>query len=368
MTSPLFSPIRLAGLELPNRIVVSPMCQYSADDGSATDWHLAHLAMLANSGAGLVVVESTAVERDGRITHGCLGLYSDANEAALKNVIDRVRKISACRFGIQLGHAGRKGSSQRPWDGGGALGPNEAPWETIAPSALPFGENWHIPRVATQADIDRVSAAFVQAAQRAVRIGFDSIELHFAHGYLMHEFFSALSNTRDDAYGGSLENRMRLLRDVARMVRAVVPKSVPLGARITGDDWRAGGVTRQDAVALARVLKQDGLDYVDVSSGGLAADIRNPGEPGYNTDISEQVRREAGLVVRVVGLIVAPRQAESIVASGRSDMVALARAILDDPHWPWHAALELGGDVARPSQYLRAAPKMWPGAQLRVAR
>lgn len=368
MSSPLFSPIRLAGLELPNRIVVSPMCQYSADDGLATDWHMAHLGMLSNSGAGLVVVEATAVERDGRITHGCLGLYSDANEAALKDVIGRVRKIGSGKFGIQLGHAGRKGSSQRPWEGGGPLKPDEAPWETIAPSALPFGENWHIPRVATQADIDRVTAAFVQAAQRAVRIGFDSIELHLAHGYLMHEFFSALSNTRTDSYGGSLENRMGFLRAVAQQVRAVVPKHIPLGARITGDDWRDGGVTRSDAVALVKALKADGLDFVDVSSGGLAADIRNPSEHGYNTPISEQIKREAGIPVRVVGLIVAPKQAEQIVAEGKSDMVTLARAMLDDPHWSWHAAQELGGEVARPPQYLRAAPKMWPGAQARAGR
>ncbi len=368
MSSVLFSPIRLAGLELPNRIVVSPMCQYSADDGSATDWHLAHLAMLANSGAGLVVLESTAVERDGRITHGCLGLYSDANESALKDVIARVRRISSGKFGIQLGHAGRKGSSQRPWEGGGALKPDEKSWPTIAPSALPFGENWHVPGVATQADLDRVVASFVQAAKRAVRIGFDAIELHMAHGYLLHEFFSPLSNTRTDSYGGSLENRMRLLRAVAQQVRAVVPKHIPLGARITGDDWREGGVTPQDAIALVKALKADGLDYVDVSSGGLAADIRNPSEHGYNAPISERVKRETGIAVRVVGLIVAPEQAEQIVAGNKSDMVALARAMLDDPHWPWHAALELGGEVARPRQYLRAAPKMWPGAQVRAGR
>lgn len=365
MSSILLSPIRLAGLDLPNRIVVSPMCQYSADDGCATDWHLAHLTMLANSGAGMVVLESTAVERDGRITHGCLGLYSDANEAALKDVIARVRKISTAKLGVQLGHAGRKGSSQRPWEGGGALGASEQPWETIAPSALPFGENWHVPRVAAQADIDRATQAFVQAAERAVRIGFDAIEMHLAHGYLLHQFFSPLSNTRTDAYGGSLENRMRLLRRVVQQVRAVVPAHIALGARITGDDWREGGVTPDEAVALCKALKEDGLDFVDVSSGGLAADIRNPSEAGYNTDISERIKRETGLGVRVVGLIVAPKQAEAIVAGGKSDMVALARAVLDDPHWPWHAALELGGDVARPPQYLRAAAKLWPGAQLR---
>jgi len=368
MSTALFSPIRLAGLDLPNRIVVSPMCQYSADDGSATDWHLAHLAMLANSGAGLAIVEATAVERDGRITHGCLGLYSDANEAALKDAIDRVRRISVGRFGIQLAHAGRKGSAQRPWEGGNALGPDDKPWETIAPSAIPFGASWHTPRAMTQADIGRVAAAFVQAARRAVRIGFDSIELHFAHGYLMHEFFSPLSNTRTDGYGGALENRMRFLRDVAQQVRAVVPRQIPLGARITGDDWREGGVTPQDAIVLAKALKEDGLDFLCVSSGGLAADIRNPSEAGYNTAISERIKREAGIPVRVVGLIVAPQQAEGIIAGGKSDLVAMARAILDDPHWPWHAALELGGDVARPPQYLRAGAKLWPGAQLRTAR
>lgn len=368
MMNQLFSPIRLGGLDLPNRIVVSPMCQYSAQDGCATDWHLAHLAMLANSGAGMVVVESTAVARDGRITHGCLGLYSDANETALGNVIARLRKISAGKLGIQLGHAGRKGSAQRPWEGGGALGPNEEPWPTVAPSAIPFGAGWHTPRAATGDDIDRVIAAFAEAARRAVRIGFDSIELHLAHGYLLHEFFSPLSNTRADGYGGTLENRMRLLREVARAVRAVVPRPTPLGARITGDDWREGGVTRQDAVTLAKALRDDGLDFLCVSSGGLAADIRNPGEPGYNTAISEEIRRKAGIPVRVVGLIVTPHHAEDIVAAGKSDMVALARAMLDDPHWPWHAAQVLDADVARPPQYLRAAPKLWPGAQMHIAR
>jgi 2,4-dienoyl-CoA reductase-like NADH-dependent reductase (Old Yellow Enzyme family) len=361
--STLFSPIRLVGLDLPNRIVVSPMCQYSADDGSATDWHIAHLAMLANSGAGLVVLESTAVERDGRITHGCLGLYSDANEAALKDVIARVRKISVGKFGVQLGHAGRKGSSQRPWEGGGALAPNEAPWETISPSAIPYGAGWHTPRVATQADIDRVTAAFVQAAQRAVRVGFDSIELHLAHGYLLHGFFSPLSNTRTDAYGGSLDNRMRLLRDIARKVRAVVPAHIPLGARLTGDDWREGGVTPSDAIALAKALQDDGLDFVDVTSGGLVADIRTPTELGFNTPVSERIKRETSIAVRVVGLIVGPQQADDIVASGKADLIAFGRAILDDPHWPWHAAQALGAEVARPPQYLRATPKMWPGAQ-----
>jgi NADPH2 dehydrogenase len=363
--SALFSPIRLAGLELPNRIVVSPMCQYSADDGSATDWHMMHLGMLANSGAALVIVEATHVERQGRITHGCLGLYSDDNEAALGRVIAAARRAGTTRFGVQLAHAGRKASSQRPWEGGGALKDSEDAWPTFAPSPLPFGDGWHTPREATEADMNRVRDAFVNAAQRALRIGFDAIELHMAHGYLLHAFMSPLSNKRTDQYGGSFENRMRFPLSVARAVRAVVPREIPLGARMTGSDWREGGLTADDAVAIAKALKGEGLDYVDVSSGGIAGDIRNPGEPGYNVAIAARVKREAGIATRTVGLIVQPTQAEEIVASGQADMVSLARAFLDDPHWGWHAARALGADVPRPRQYLRAGPKLWAPAAAR---
>ncbi len=240
---------RLAGVELANRIVVSPMCQYSGDDGCATDWHLMHLGMLANSGAALVVVEATHVERHGRITHGCLGLYSDDNEAALARVISSARRAGTAKFGIQIAHAGRKASAEKPWDGAQALKADADPWPTIAASPLPWGENWHTPREATEADMTRVRAAFVASAQRALRIGFDVLELHFAHGYLAHGFMSPLSNKRTDEYGGSFENRMRFPLSIARAVRAVVPKTVPLGARITGSDWREGGLTPDDAVA-----------------------------------------------------------------------------------------------------------------------
>ena len=357
--SALFSPIRLAGLELANRIVVSPMCQYSADDGCANDWHLVHLGMLANSGASLLVVEATHVERHGRITHGCLGLYSDDCEAALGRVIDHCRRAGSAKLGIQLAHSGRKGSAQRPWEGGQALKGSEDPWETIAPSAIPFGAGWPIPRQANEEDMARVREAFVVAAKRALRIGFDTIELHVAHGYLLHSFISPVSNQRTDGFGGSLDNRLRFPLDVARAVRAVVPKGTPLGARITGSDWREGGLTPKDAVDIAKALKAAGLDYVCVSSGGVTADTRNPTELGYNVPLAEKVRREAGIATRAVGLIVKPDQAEAMIAEGKADMVALARAMLDDPHWGWHAAQALGAEVPRPRQYQRAGPKLW---------
>jgi len=366
MTSALFSPIKLDGVELANRIVVSPMCQYSANDGCASDWHLTHLGMLANGGAGLVVVEATHVERLGRITHGCLGLYSDACERALARVIDHCRAIGTAKLGIQIAHSGRKGSSRRPWEGGQPLAPGEDPWETIAPSAIPFGPGWHTPRAMTREDMTRVREAFVAAAQRAVRIGFDEIELHMAHGYLMHSFMSPVSNKRNDEYGGPSEARLRFPMEVADAVRAAVPAGMALGARITGSDWLDDGLKPDDAVTVARSLKNAGYDFVCVSSGGVAADARNPTTPAYNAPLAEQVRREAGIATRAVGLIASPKQAEALIAEGKADMVALARAVLDNPHWGWQAALELGADVARPPQYLRAAPKLWQGAGYRV--
>jgi NADPH2 dehydrogenase len=365
MSSALFSPIRIADVSLDNRIVVSPMCQYSADDGVANDWHATHLGMLANSGAALLIVEATHVERHGRITHGCLGLYSDACEAALERIIAQCRRIGSAKIGIQLAHSGRKGSAQRPWQGGKALSADEDPWQTIAPSALPFGAGWHTPRAMTEDDMARVRAAFVDAAQRAVRIGFDAIELHAAHGYLLHSFLSPVSNTRNDAWGGALDGRMRYPLDVARTVRAVVPCGTALGARITGSDWTEGGLTPQDAAVFASALKDAGFDYVDVSSGGITADTRNPAAPGYNVPIAQQVRAASGIPVRTVGLIVTAGQAEAIVAEGKADMVSLARAFLDDPHWGWHAAQKLGTEIPRPPQYQRAGPKLWPGAALR---
>jgi NADPH2 dehydrogenase len=362
MTSALFSPAKLAGLELANRIVVAPMCQYSGDDGCANDWHMMHLGMLANSGAALVVVEATHVERHGRITHGCLGLYSDDNELALQRVIAQCRRAGTAKFGIQIAHAGRKASAQKPWDGAKVLQPGQDPWPTFAASPLPWGEGWHVPREATEADLERVRNAFVSSAQRALRIGFDEIELHMAHGYLLHGFMSPLSNKRSDQYGGSFENRMRYPLSVARAVRAVVPKHIPLGARITGSDWRDGGLTPDDAVAIAKALKAEGLDFICVSSGGALADIRTPSDPGYNVPIAARVKKEASVVTRTVGMIIKPQQAEDIIANGQSDLVSMARCFLDDPHWGWHAAKALGAEVARPQQYQRAGPKLWAPA------
>jgi 2,4-dienoyl-CoA reductase-like NADH-dependent reductase (Old Yellow Enzyme family) len=365
MTSALFSPIKLADLTLPNRIVVSPMCQYSADDGVGNDWHLTHLGTMANSGAGMLVIEATHVERRGRITHGCLGLYSNDCEAALVRIVNHCRRIGNAKLGIQLAHAGRKASAQRPWEGAKALGEVEDPWPTIAPSAIPFGPGWHTPRAMTEEDMARVAVAFTDAAKRALRAGVDAVELHFAHGYLLHSFLSPLSNTRNDAFGGSFEGRMKFPLEVVRSVRAVVPRYMPLGARITGTDWVAGGLTPDDAVATAKALEAAGLDYLDISSAVITPDSRWPNDPGFNVPIAERVKRECGIPVRVVGMIVGAKQAEDIIAAGKADMVSMGRAFLDDPHWAWHAAQTLGADVARPPQYARAAPKLWPGAALR---
>jgi 2,4-dienoyl-CoA reductase-like NADH-dependent reductase (Old Yellow Enzyme family) len=364
--SHLFSPLALGPVELPNRIVVSPMCQYSAADGSATDWHLQHLMQLAISRAGMVVVEATAVERIGRISHGCLGLYSDANEAALARVLDAARRVAApgTRFAIQIGHAGRKASCQRPWEGGKPLSRSEDPWPTVAPSALPFTAEGPAPQALDAQGMARVTAAFCQAAERAARLGFEAIELHGAHGYLLHEFLSPLSNLRKDAHGGSLEGRMRFPLEVARAVRAVVPRRVALGARITGTDWADGGLTVEDAVAFATALKGAGLDYVCVSGGGAVPHVKIPLGPGYQVPLAAKVKAQSGLVTRAVGLIVTPEQAEAIVASGQADCVALARAFLDDPRWVWHAAERLGAEVSIPPPYARTSRAAWPGAAL----
>jgi NADPH2 dehydrogenase len=365
MTSHLFSPIRLGGCELANRIVVSPMCQYSADDGTANDWHLAHLGMLANSGAALLVVEATAVERRGRITHGCLGIYSDACEVELARVVAHCRRNGSAKLAIQIGHAGRKASSRRPWEGGQGLKANEDAWETIGPSPIPFGELWPSPRQMDEDDLVRVREAFVDAAKRAVRVGFDAIELHMAHGYLLHSFVSPVSNQRTDRYGGSLDGRMRLSVEITQAVRAAVPSGIALGARITGSDWRNDGLTPDDAVVHAKALKAAGLDFVCVSSGGITADTKITIGPGYQVPFADKVRREADISTRAVGLIVTPQQAETVLAEGKADMVALARAMLDDPRWGWHAAQALGAEVPRPPPYARAAPALWPGAAFR---
>jgi NADPH2 dehydrogenase len=321
--------------------------------------------MLANSGAALLVIEATGIERGGRISHGCLGLYSDDCEAALARVLAHCRRYGSAKIGIQLAHAGRKASARRPWEGGQPLTPDEDAWQTLAPSAIAFGPAWPVPREMTAADMERVRDNFVEAAKRAVRVGVDVIELHAAHGYLIHSFLSPISNKRSDRYGDSLTARMRYPLEVAQAVRAVIPRGVPLGARITGNDWVDGGLTPDDAVVFSQELKAVGMDFVCVSSGGISADARPTLVANINVEFAEKVKRGARIVTRAVGLIAAPKQAEAIIAEGKADMVALARAMLDDPHWGWRAAYVLGAEVARPKQYQRAAPKVWAGAAFR---
>jgi 2,4-dienoyl-CoA reductase-like NADH-dependent reductase (Old Yellow Enzyme family) len=361
MEPKLFSPIQLGGIRLPNRIVISPMCQYSADDGSMNDWHFVHLGHLAYSGAGLLMVEATHVTREGRITHGCAGLYSDDNEAAMARVIAHCRRVSKNPIGIQVAHAGRKASSQVPWEGREYLRPDQSPWQTVAPSPLPFGDGWHTPHELSQAEIRAVIDAFVDSTARAKRIGFDVLELHSAHGYLLHQFQSPLSNQRKDAYG---RDRLKFPLQVARAVRDVWPREKALGARITGSDWLDGGLGPEDAAAYARELERAGFDFVCVSTGGLLSHARLNLGPGYQVSFAEKVKRGSNLKVRTVGMIADPDQAEAIVSEGKADMVAMARAFLDNPRWVWHAAERFGVKLDYPPQYARARHDAWPGSKL----
>lgn len=357
MTATLFTPFRLGALDLPNRIVVSPMCQYSAQDGSATAWHRVHLGQMAQSGAGLLLIEATAVESVGRITPGCLGLYSDANERALAQVLDDIRGFSAMPVGVQLGHAGRKGSSARPWDGGQLLSAEQGGWTPVAPSALPHAPGESAPQALDAAGLERVRMAFSDAAARAARIGLQAVELHCAHGYLLHQFLSPLANQRDDAYGGSLDKRMRFPLEVFDAVRAALPDRVALGVRVSATDWVDGGWEVEQTIAFAEALKARGCDWIDVSSGGVSPKQRIPVGPGYQVPLARQVRQATGLPIIAVGLITEPRQAETIVQEGSADLVALARAMLWNPRWPWHAAAALGASVDVPPQYWRSEPR-----------
>jgi 2,4-dienoyl-CoA reductase-like NADH-dependent reductase (Old Yellow Enzyme family) len=364
--SALFQPIRLRGLKLENRIMVSPMCQYSAVDGSMTDWHLAHLGMLANSGAGLLCFEMTDVEPIGRITPGCSGLYSDANEAALRRVVAHCREHGQARLAIQLAHAGRKASCVPPWESGRALTPAEGGWEPVAPSAIAVGEGELVPRALTPAEIKSLVGKFADSTRRVRRIGFDAIELHAAHGYLMHEFLSPLSNRREDEYGGSLANRMRFPLEVFAAVRAEWPEDRPLGVRVSCTDWAEGGWDIEQTVAFARELKKLGCDWIDASSGGLVKYQAIPLGPGYQVPFAERIRKETGLTTIAIGLITDPRQAEGILADGQADMVALARGFLWDPRWAWHAAIELDATPNIPKQYLRGRPVSPPSGPRRA--
>jgi 2,4-dienoyl-CoA reductase-like NADH-dependent reductase (Old Yellow Enzyme family) len=355
--SKLFSSISLGKLELANRIIVSPMCQYSADQGQASDWHLIHLGHMALSGAGLLFIEATAVTPEGRISPSDLGLWSDQTEAALARVIKSIRQYSAIPVAIQLAHAGRKASTQVPWLGGQSMSPENSGWQTVAPSALPFAPDGIRPDALDEAGLRQISKAYAAAAQRAHSLGMDAIELHAAHGYLLHQFLSPLSNARNDQYGGSLENRMRFPLEVFDAVRAAVPGDKPIGARISATDWVDGGWNIEQSIVFAKELQRRGCAFIDVSSGGLSPLQQIPLEPGYQVPFAESIRRETGLTTIAVGLITEPEQAEKIVSSGQADMVALARGMLYDPRWPWHAAARLGAQVTAPNQYLRSQPR-----------
>jgi 2,4-dienoyl-CoA reductase-like NADH-dependent reductase (Old Yellow Enzyme family) len=356
VTSQLFSPYRLGNLELSNRIVVSPMCQYSSRDGCLQDWHLMHLGQFAVSGPGLIIIEMTNVQPGGRITPYCSGLYNQETEDAMKRVIDYVKGLADVPVAIQLAHAGRKASSLRPWEGGGALAVARGGWETVAPCAISHADEVPGPRALSSAEIEQLVHDFAAAAVRAERIGFDAIELHGAHGYLLHQFLSPLSNQREDGYGGSLENRIRFPLEVYRAVRDAWPEDKPLGMRISATDWIDGGWDLDQSLVLARELQQRGCDFLDVSSGGLSsAQQLSPG-PGYQVPFAERIRKETGMAVITVGLITDPLMAEDIVSDGKADLVALARGFLYDPRWVWHAAKALGEDFSYPEQYLRCAP------------
>jgi len=355
--SRLFSPFEVAGLNLDNRIVIAPMCQYSAADGCMTDWHHQHYGQLALSGAGLLTIEATAVAPEGRITGRDVGLYSDANEVAMADVLDSIRQWSSIPVAVQLAHAGRKASTDLPWQGGAQI-PPESPqgWRTVAPSALGMAPGDAPPMALSRDDLARIREAFVVAARRAARLGVDAVQLHGAHGYLLHQFLSPLSNRRDDSYGGSLENRMRFPLEVFDAVRAAFPAGRAVTMRVSGTDWIAGGWSIEDSCVFAQELEKRGCAAIHVSSGGLAAaDI--PVGPNYQVPLAARVKAAVAMPVVAVGLITDFDQAEAILAAGDADLIALARAVLYNPRWPWHAAAHFGDKVRAPNQYLRCQPR-----------
>jgi len=366
MSHPLFSPFQLRSVSFSNRIGVSPMCQYSAHDGFATDWHLVHLGSRAQGGAGLVLLEASAVVPEGRITPDDLGIYKDDHIPGLKRIVEFIHG-QGVRAGIQLAHAGRKASMSPPAAGAEhVVRPAQGGWQPVAPSAIAFAPNYATPQALDQAGIDAIIQAFAQAAQRANAAGFDVVEIHSAHGYLLHEFLSPLSNHRTDAYGGSFENRTRLLLQVVDAARAAWPAHLPLFVRISATDWAGGSPASQDgwstdeSVALASLLRARGVDLIDVSSGGLVPNAKIPVGPGFQVPFAARIRSEAAIPTAAVGMITDPRQANAIIAEDQADLVLLAREMLRDPYWPLHAAITLGETVGWPVQYLRAGPAHSP--------
>ncbi|WP_225205461.1 NADH:flavin oxidoreductase/NADH oxidase [Novosphingobium huizhouense] len=356
----LFEPVTVGDLTLANRIVIAPMCQYSAEDGQMTDWHTIHLGQLALSGAGLLTIEATAVLPEGRISYADVGLWDDATEAAMARTLAAVRRHSPMPIAIQLAHAGRKASTARPWDGGKQIAPDAANgWQTVAPSALAHGEDENPPVELDRAELERIRDAFADAAKRAARLGLDAVQIHAAHGYLLHQFLSPISNRRTDDYGGSLENRMRFPLEVFDAVRAAFPADRPVSVRVSGSDWIEGGWDEAQTIAFAKALEARGAAAIHVSSGGLDPAQAIPVGPNYQVPLARAVRQAVSIPVVAVGLITQAQQAEAIVATGDADLVAVARAMLYDPHWPWHVAAELGAQVSAPSQYLRSQPRQY---------
>jgi 2,4-dienoyl-CoA reductase-like NADH-dependent reductase (Old Yellow Enzyme family) len=356
----LFTPLRVGGLTLANRIVIAPMCQYSAVDGCMTDWHLIHLGHLALSGAALLTIEATAVVPEGRITYADVGLWSDETESAMARTLESVRRWSDMPIAIQLAHAGRKSSHEIPWKGGRQIPPGEKNgWQTEGPSAEPFEPEEHPPVALDRVGLARVRDAFAAAARRAARLGIDAVQLHGAHGYLLHEFLSPLSNHRTDEYGGSLENRMRFPLEVFDAVREAFPAERSVTVRVSGTDWAEDGWDAEQTVAFAQALEARGCAAIHVSSGGLTPAQQIPVGPGYQVPLARAVKQATSMPVVAVGLITDYDHAEAIIASGDADMIALARGILYDPRWPWHAAAHLGAKVKAPSQYLRSQPRQF---------
>jgi len=353
----LFTPLAVGKVTLRNRIVIAPMCQYSAVDGNMTDWHLIHLGQLALSGAALLTIEATSVLPEGRITYGDVGLWNDENEAAMARTLEGIRRWSDMPIAIQLAHAGRKASTELPWNGGAQI-PRDEPngWQAEAPSALAFAEGEQPPLALDRDGLARIRDAFAASARRAARLGIDAVQIHAAHGYLLHEFLSPISNRREDEYGGSLENRMRFPLEVFDAVRAAFPADRPVTVRVSGTDWVEGGWTVEDTALFAQAAEVRGAAAIHVSSGGLDPRQKIPVGPSYQVPLARAVRQAVGIPVVAVGLITDFDQAEAIVATGDADLIALARGILYDPRWPWHAAAHLGAQVAAPKQYLRSQP------------
>ncbi|PWC22208.1 oxidoreductase [Brenneria roseae subsp. roseae] len=359
--SQLFSPVSLGKLTLPNRIIIAPMCQYSADEGKATAWHTMHLGNLSHSGAGLLIIEATSVVPEGRISPSDLGLWDDVTEQALAPVIQAVKRYSDMPLGIQLAHAGRKASTDVPWGGRAFLRSDQGGWQTVAPSDIPYNDTDAAPQAMSLPQIRELTAAFVNAAKRADRLGFDLIELHAAHGYLLHQFLSPLANQRTDEYGGSLQNRQRLVLEIYQAVRDVFPAHKAVGVRISATDGVEGGWDLAQSIQLSKALHELGCDFIHVSSGGLSAKQQIHPGPNYQVPYAQRIKQEVGITTIAVGLITEPEQAEAIVATGEADAVGLARAILFNPRWPWHAAARLGAQVSAPPQYWRSEPRYVKG-------